>query len=289
MTGIACALSAAAFWAIATRLFKGMAAYWSAASLALIKSIVSLVLFLLWFGVAGMPLFDQELNVIGWLILSGVIGIAVGDTALFLALYQMGERQTLLVAETAAPVFVLLGAFTILSEHVAVLQLIGIVIVILGVDWVIGLRKGTGHFDGRGVAWALLAALCHSFGVLVSRLFLVETDISAEATALWRIAGACLVLPVWLVVSRDTLLPAAPLTRVVVSRLFVGILLGTFLGILLLQFSIALLPAGIAQTLIATSALFTVIIAALLGEKVSARQWLGVITAVGGVALISIF
>ena len=288
MTGTIAALSAAAFWAIATRLFRGMSSYWSAASLALIKSLVSLVLFLAWALATDLPLLDQQFHVILWLVVSGIVGIAIGDTALFMALYQMGERQTLLVSETAAPVFVLLSAFLLLAEQVAMLQLLGIVIVIVSVDWVIGLRKGGTHFDLRGVFWALIAAACHCFGVLVSRLFLVETEITAEATALWRIAGACLALPVWLVIRRESLKPAMRVDIRVVVKLSAGILLGTFFGIWLLQLSIALLPAGIAQTLIATSALFAVVIAALAGEKVESRQWVGVISAIAGVALISV-
>ena len=110
MTGIFYALSAAAFWALATRLFTRMSSFWTPAALALIKSLVSLALFGLWFGIAGKPVFDQSLETIGFLVLSGVIGIAIGDTALFMALYRMGERRTLLIAETAAPVMVFISA-----------------------------------------------------------------------------------------------------------------------------------------------------------------------------------
>lgn len=288
LTGVWFALSAAAFWAIATRLFKSMADYWSAASLALIKSLLSLVFFGGWFFLAGTPLLEQEVATILWLLLSGVIGIAIGDTALFLALYKMGERTTLLIAETAAPILVLAGAFVFLKEHITWLQFAGVVLVIFGVDWVIGLRRGGRLFDVSGLGWAMLAALCQAFGVLVSRLFLTATDISAEETAFWRIAGACLVLPGWLIWRGETLRPAKVLTPRVVGRLLAGIVLGTILGILFLQISISRLPAGLAQTLIATSILFAVLFAALLGEKVSPRQWGGVLIAFAGVGLLSL-
>lgn len=265
-----------------------MSSYWSPASLALIKSLVSVVLFGIWFLFAGKPIFQQELETIIYLMASGVIGIAVGDTALFIALYRMGERQTLLVAETAAPVFVLFGAFFFLAEHITLVQLFGVALVIFGVDWVIGLRGGKGQFDAMGVFWALMAAICQCFGVLVSRLLLVETDISAEETAFWRITGACIALPFWLLFRKESLRPALPVNLRVVSRLLVGILLGTFFGILFLQMSIALLPAALAQTLIATSILFAVIFAALLKESVTVHQWVGVVTAIAGVAVISL-
>jgi drug/metabolite transporter (DMT)-like permease len=288
VTGIFYALAAAAMWAAATRIFKDMSDHWSAAALALIKSWVGLLLFIAWFLIADIPLFLENLDVIIWLVISGVVGIAIGDTALFLALYRMGERQTLLIAETAAPVIVLISAFILLSEQVAALQLTGILLVILGVDWVIGLRKGSGHFDGVGIAWATLAAVCQSFGVLVSRLFLTETEISAGETALWRILGACIALPVWLILRGESIRPSRHVNLRTGTRLFVAIFFGTVLGILFLQISIDLLPAGIAQTLIATSILFAVIFAALLGEKVDLRQWTGVAIALVGVAFISL-
>ena len=287
MTGIFFALTAAAFWALATRLFRSMSSFWSPASLALIKSLVSVALFGIWFWLAGKPIFQQEPETIVYLMVSGVIGIAVGDTALFIALYRMGERQTLLVAETAAPVFVLFGAFIFLAEQVTLVQLFGVALVIFGVDWVIGLRGGRGHFDAIGVFWALLAAICQCFGVLVSRLFLVETNISAEETAFWRIAGACMALPLWLFFRKQSLRPALPVNLRIVSRLLVGILLGTFFGILFLQMSIALLPAALAQTLIATSILFAVIFAAVRRESVTGHQWVGVVIAIAGIAVIS--
>jgi|DEB0MinimDraft_6_1074348.scaffolds.fasta_scaffold20649_2 drug/metabolite transporter (DMT)-like permease len=287
MTGIFFALSAAAFWALATRLFARMSGFWTPAALAFIKSLVSLVLFGLWFAVAAKPVFDQDLQTIGFLVLSGVIGIAIGDTALFMALYRMGERRTLLIAETAAPVMVFISALVLLGEHIALLQLTGIVLVILGVDWVIGFSRGGGDYDASGVTWALVAALCQTIGVIVSRFYLQATDIEAEATALWRILGACLALPFWLLLRGESLKPAARPDMAVLVRLLVGIFLGTFLGILFLQISIDLLPASIAQTLIATSILFALIFAALRGEPVPIKQWLGVVVAIAGVAAIS--
>lgn len=288
MTGIFYALSAAAFWALATRLFTSMSRFWTPAALALLKSLVSLLLFGIWFVIVGQPIFDQRMETIGFLVLSGVIGIAIGDTALFMALYRMGERRTLLIAETAAPIMVLMTAFILLNEQIALLQLTGIILVIFGIDWVIGFSKGKGDYDARGILWAMVAALCQTTGVIVSRFYLQATDIDAEATAFWRILGACLALPVWLVLRGETLMPAAQPEPADLTRLFIGILLGTFLGILFLQISIDLLPASIAQTLIATSIMFALIFAVIRGESVPPKQWAGVLIAIIGVAAISI-
>jgi drug/metabolite transporter (DMT)-like permease len=61
---------------------------------------------------------------------------------------------------------------------------------------------------------------------------------------------------------------------------------GTFLGIFLQQLSLQRIPAGITQTLIATSPIFVLPISALLGEKISLRAVFGALLAIIGVALI---
>lgn len=286
MSGTFFALAAALFWAVATRLYRQMADYWTPVGLATVKSTVSVILFGIWFAAAGIPFWAHDWQTLLWLLGSGVIGIALGDSALFYALYRMGERQTLLIAETAAPILVAVSAFVLLSETLTLRQIGGITLIVIGIDWVVGIRRGRQHYDFAGVLWALLAASCQAFGMVVSRTFLTQTDISAEETAFWRLLGASLVLPVWLIVSRQKFLPAKALTVQVGLRLILAIILGTFLGILFLQISVDLLPAGLAQALIATSILFATAIAALRGDGVDPRQWPGVVLSVIGVALV---
>jgi drug/metabolite transporter (DMT)-like permease len=61
---------------------------------------------------------------------------------------------------------------------------------------------------------------------------------------------------------------------------------GTYLGIWLQQIALKLSPAGIAQTLLATSPLFVLPIVALLGEKITLRATVGVSIAIAGIALL---
>jgi drug/metabolite transporter (DMT)-like permease len=286
VSGIVFALGSALFWAVATRLFRQMALYWSPVGLATLKSLGAVGLFLGWFALQGVRFWEHELTTILWLFGSGIVGIAIGDSALFYALYRMGERHTLLVAETAAPVLALVFAFVLLAERIGPLQLLGVALVVFGVDWVIGLRRGREHFDVAGVLWALLAAACQASGVLVSRVFLTQTDISAEESALWRLLGAAAVLPLWMWLRRDSLRPARALGVAAWCRVGIAIFIGTFLGVLFLQSAVQHLPAGLAQALIATSIIFATVIGFALGEKVDRRQWLGVALAVAGVSLV---
>jgi len=61
---------------------------------------------------------------------------------------------------------------------------------------------------------------------------------------------------------------------------------GTYLGIWLQQTSLKLTNAGIAQTLLATSPLFVLPIAAWRGEKISIRAIVGVLVAFVGIGLL---
>jgi drug/metabolite transporter (DMT)-like permease len=63
-------------------------------------------------------------------------------------------------------------------------------------------------------------------------------------------------------------------------------LFSTYLGIWLQQTAIKYTATGIAQALISTSPLFVLPIALWMGEKVSFRAFLGVLVALGGIALL---
>ena len=284
-TGIFAALTAALFWAVATSLYRQMSSYWTPAGLATVKSGVSTLMFLIVFAVMGVEFWDHQTDTILWLVISGVIGIAIGDTAIFYALYRMTEREALIVAETAAPIFVVLAAYTFLAETLSYAQLAGVLLVVVGVDAVLGLRRGE-KFDALGIAFATLAAACQAFGMVVSRVFLTQTDITAEESAFWRLLGAVVVLPFWLLIRKESIRPAIKMNRTALWRLFVAIVLGTFLGILLLQLAVQKLPAGLAQALIVTSIIFATMIGYFRGDKITAGQWLGVGVAVAGVGLI---
>jgi drug/metabolite transporter (DMT)-like permease len=64
--------------------------------------------------------------------------------------------------------------------------------------------------------------------------------------------------------------------------------LGTYLGIWFQQVGFKYAPAGIAQTLLATSPIFILGMARLAGQKVSLQSWVGSAIALVGVSLLLI-
>ena len=287
--GIVAALTAALGWAIATRIYRSMGSLWSPLVLTFIKSAVASVMFALWIFFAAGDFATGSPTAVVWLLVSGAIGIGLGDTALFRALMQMGESRSLMIAETLAPTFVVIAAWFFLNEQLSLQQIFGMVIVVAAVDMVVGLRSNGGNALNRiGIGWATLSALCQAIGVIISRATFVNVDISAETSALWRLLGGVAIVVVLMAVGRVGLTPKSKPSGRQYWLLFSAIFLGTFVALWGLQLAIKLLPAGIAQTLLVTCALMAAVIAAIKGERLRPVQWFGLLLGLPGVALVVI-
>jgi drug/metabolite transporter (DMT)-like permease len=131
------------------------------------------------------------------LLLSGVVGILLGDSLLFSALARLGPRRNAVLFATNAPMTVLL-AWLLLGETLGVWQVVGCLIVTFGVTLAVmfgrgrsaGVGSGTAGWDSVsgplwiGVALALGAALCQAFGVLIAKPALVAGVDPVAASAL---------------------------------------------------------------------------------------------------------
>lgn len=111
------------------------------------------------------------------LLLSGIVGIFIGDSALFLSLSRMGPRRTSMIFASHAPLTALFGSF-ILSEFLTWLQLGGVVLTFSGIIVAILYGKRSDMLDVweeiRGKLWiglsiGLLAASSHAGGALIAR------------------------------------------------------------------------------------------------------------------------
>ncbi len=220
-------------------------------------------------------------------LVSGILGIGIGDTAFFKALNNLGARRVLLMETLAPPMTALLGIF-FLGERLSFGAWNGILLTLIGVAWVISERtavsQGVKNFK-EGILWSLLAAFCQAGGVVISRFALLESNINPLWSTLFRLVGGTIIIIILLLIKVE------PLQKISLSFKFVSIIIitafgGTFLGILLQQTALKFTEAGIAQTLFATSPLFVLPIAAGLGEKISMRSIIGVLIAVGGIALL---
>lgn len=290
-SGELAAIFAALFWAISSFVFKKLGKSIRPTELNLIKGVGAVILLLL------MSLFLHEpFNALSpfallMLLLSGALGIGFGDTMYFEALNAIGPRRTLLISILAPPMTVVLAIF-FLSEQINPLGWLGVAVTIFGVVWVI-LGKPAQDEPQKlvrmGVLFAFLSALAQAIGSVMSRWALTQTPVSALQSAILRLLAGIAFLALWMLIGRQK--PALWLKEAknnagMFGILALGVILGAFLPLWLQQISFKNTEVGIAQTLLATSPLFVLIISALRKEKLTLREVVGMVIAVGGIAIL---
>lgn len=285
------ALSAAFLWSLAAIYYSRLTKYISPPELNLLKCLLATGMLLLTNMFCGEIVLIIDPLALRLLLLSGAVGIGLGDTAYFEALRCLGPRRALLMAITAPPMAGLI-ALVFLGEQLGFAAWGGIVVTGLGVAWVVSERATDARYGSanlfRGVAFGLLAALGQATGAVLSRLALTQTGVGPLSSAIVRLGAGAVTLVVLLPIVRQ------PVGRWLVPQQFKklwGMILfatfaGTYLGIWLQQVSLKFTETGIAQTLLSTSPIFVLPTVALMGEKVSFRAVLGAFVALGGVAML---
>lgn len=170
------ALGAAACWAMGSVMSVMPARHLGA--FAFTRWRMLMVAFMLWAVVAVTGTWRGfELSYWGVMAISGLIGIFVGDTALFAAMNRLGPRRAGVLFATHAAFSAALG-FALLDERMSLQAFFGAVLTLGGVMLaiVLGRHKDETHaweadrgHVGAGVALALVAALCQAVGSLIAK------------------------------------------------------------------------------------------------------------------------
>ena len=285
------ALSASLIWAIASIIYTGVGRSLSPLMLNLVKGLIAIVLLLITLLLLGQLLPEVNPSAVGLLLLSGAVGIGLGDTAYFEALNCLGPRRSLVLESLAPPIAALL-ALIFLGETLPVQGWVGIILTVLGVTWVVLERTSTlpdfHPRPQRGIVCGVLAAIAQAGGAVLSRAALSGSEISPLWSTLMRLLAGILVLLIWLTLQRQS----AQELKLLKSRRLLTLIAGTafastYLGIWLQQLSLKYAPAGIAQALGATSPIFVIPITAIaMKERVSLQAIVGAAIALSGVWLL---
>jgi drug/metabolite transporter (DMT)-like permease len=234
--------------------------------------------------------WTNESQALFWLLISGGIGISLGDSFYLAALRRLGTRRTLTL-ESLAPLIAALGGLVVMGERIEVQAWLGAAMVSLSVVLVARQRPpdGTRELDcarkvqGQGIAFALLAVLCGVSGAAVSRSVLISTDLTAWQSAATRLLGGLLLLLPWL--RLRTLFPKPRPKHRRWPRVLLATLLGTNVGIVLQQVVLKQLPLGIGITVLSTAPVMALLVAAPEGDHPRAAGVCASLLAVSGIAL----
>lgn len=289
--GESSALLAALLWAVASVLYARLGASLSPLKMNLAKNVLAAGMLLATFWLGGR--LGPEVNPkAGFLfLLSGAVGIGLGDTAYFGALRFIGARRALLLM-VLSPAVTAMMATALLNEALLPKAWLGIGLTAAGVAWVIT-ERGAGEarnpeFRLRGLLYGLAAMLAQAIGAVISHMVFLSIPAGPLASAFYRLLGGAVVVVLALPFDRPG---GSGNTGPGRDRSFWGLLLftvfiGTYLAVWLQQISLKHTAAGIAQTLFATSPLFVIPLAAWAGERISWRALCGALLAVCGVMLL---
>lgn len=227
------------------------------------------------------------------LLLSGFIGIFVGDTLLFTCLNRLGPRRSGILFALNAPIAALL-AWAVLGEQLPASAIAGIGLTLSGVLLAIlfGKRKAQLHewesVKGPlwlGVLFGLLAALSQAVGSLIARP-VMATGIDPLAASMLRVGVAALCLTALTMLPIEAVRPRGPMTRsLFLQTAFTGIIALAF-GMTLLLFALSGGKVGIVSTLSATTPVIILPLLWLRTREVPAPgAWAGAALVVAGMAL----
>jgi len=238
-------------------------------------------------------------NVPGWyaggsipiLFLSGVIGLALGDAALFRALLLIGPRKTMLIF-ASSPIITSIIGWGLLREILSLQSWVAIAITIAGIVFVISERSGTGFKIKKGntkigIVIALLAALGQSVGLILSKIGMADHVDPLPATLL-RIFSGMLVLYTYMFINKKTNLIAKSLTNgKALLFVFGGSVFGPFAGVWLSVTAVRYTETGIASTLMSMVPIMILPAAMVIyKERLTLRTIIGTVIAVSGIAML---
>lgn len=287
MIGEIAALSTALCWAVAARMFKVLGANFSPLALNLWKGLaaIGILLFITQFYLPPVVVSQQAVL---WLLFSGVIGIGLGDTFFFQALNKIGDSQSILVAETLAPIFTALLAMAWIAEWLTWQQWLGIAVVLFAVDMVVKIQKRSGPdiFILSGYVYAGLAALCQAVGAVISRDILTSTQIDAFNASQIRLIGGLAIILVLMLLTKQKWLPKTDNLKRTWLFFAGATVIGTFAALYLQMVAFTFTKAAVVQTLFATSVILSLLVAKVLGEKVNSKTAIWSVIALTGVGIL---
>jgi len=227
----------------------------------------------------------------GWLGVSSILGLVLGDTFLFQAYVLIGPRLAMLLMSTV-PIYSTLFGWIFFGESVTAAELAGILMTVGGIGWVVAERQpGRTGVEGKqykiGVLYGLAGALGQVTNLIAARYGMVG-GFSALSATIIRIAVAVIVL--WaLTFIRGQVLSTlrSCKNRDVLPAIVGGSITGPFAGIWLSLIAIQSARLGIVSTLMALPPILLIPMEFLVYRKpVGLRGMVGTIIALAGVAII---
>lgn len=256
------------------------------------RLLVAGVLLGLWSFTFGIGLGGPAL---GLFLLSGCLGIGIGDVALFEAYPRLGSRLSLLLIDCFTAPLAALLEWLWLGTTLSGPQVIAMLVILGGVAAALAPSEHV-HRPKReilvGVSLCLVSGLAGAVGVVLSRnayalMHTTGAHLSGGNAAFQRVVGGAVVSAVFLLyVSKRSRIgpPRGGSYRHAWHWLLLNGLAGQTLGVSCMQWALETTPGGIVMAIISLTPITIIPLAARMeGERLSARALVASLVAVAGV------
>ena len=294
MIGELAALGAAVSWTVSAVLYKKALMQAKPVSANIIRLTCTAVVLLALLVVLGKTEVIMSLpqNVIVLAIVSGVIGLGVGDTLYMMSLRDVGVARAVPITCTY-PLFNLLWAVLLAGEAVTFPVVLGAIIIVLGI-WLLSQADQTGESKlqtrtlYKGLTLALATAVVWSVSIAMINMAVKETPDLDHALAI-NVVRVMAVAVTFFAVSpvMDRGLGFLKMNRKTIATLITGGIVALGLGWFFLSYSFVETLESRAVPISSTTPLFSTLTSiVLLHEKVTAKNAAGSTIIVIGIFLI---
>ncbi len=287
--GVISALLAAFSWTAASFIWRSEAQYFDAIQINFAKNFIAAIVFLPFIVSITWPV---NIDFIIILLISGIIGIALGDSFYISALKRLGSRRTLTL-DSFSPVLANLLGVLIIGESLPFKAWVGTSLVTISLLILsrekIADRNGVEQLPNsklRGFLYTFLYMLCAVIAGILSRFVLLNSDMTPFHTAGIRLLGSLIVLVPFVknnIYNLNKNFHGMSIQRKIYFLL--ATLLGTNLGIFFQQTVFKLLPIGIGWTLLSSSPVISILFSRFEGDKINQNSLLITLLCFAGVAI----
>ncbi len=269
MVGFFAAISAVFFWTFACSIWRKESENLLPRQINIYKNFLASIFFL---PIIITISWLSNIKSIFVLIISGVIGIAIGDTLYIKSLKLIGTRKTLSFEALTPIIANALGTLSI-NEIYPQKVWIGSSIVSFSLLMIVRQntfqRENSSKIEFLGILCALGSVLCAVVAALLSRIILISSSLTPIQSTEIRLLSASIFL--FLIFSKDfyDLIFSNSMTRENHSNLVMSTFLGTNCGILFQQIVFKFLPIGIGWTLLSLSPIFSLFISHREGDRIN--------------------
>jgi len=289
--GEICALATALCWSVTAYAFTDASKRVGALQVNIDRMILASVFLILIIFISGISLkltVNQVLN----LVISGILGLVLGDTFLFKSFQLIGARLGIIMM-ALVPVLSATLAFLFLDEIISFLGIFGMLLTIVGIlTVVIEKNKESDNkirFNKIGIFYGFLGAFGQASGLIFAKYAFQGGELNGFAASFVRLFSASIIiLPVAATFRRYKKPVNIYLNdKNALKTILIGTVFGPVLGITLSLMAIEYTKVGIASTLMATMPVIMLPISRFyFREKLNWKAIIGAFVAVIGAAII---